>query len=147
LRNLNLGGCWRLGDDAVEDTIINLKNLVHLNLAMTKISDYALELLGENNKWLNTMNLFGCKNITQPGVIQFCQQCEKLYMVNLRGASDPRITHQDATRIKSAVMQKRRPVQNKRVNGREEEKKEFLGVVRNLDVLYGDESQRENIFE
>ena len=55
LRSLNLGGCWRIGDSVIEDTVIKLKNLVHLNLAVTKITDYGLQLLGNELKWLNTV--------------------------------------------------------------------------------------------
>ena len=39
IRNLNLGGCSRLDDEAVADVISHLPNLVHLNLACSIVTD------------------------------------------------------------------------------------------------------------
>jgi hypothetical protein len=92
LRCLNLGGCFRLTDDAVELICDNLPNLVHLNIATTKVTDAGLAEIGEKLRWMATLNIFCCASITDEGVKNCVRGLQHLTSANVRGAGDPVFT-------------------------------------------------------
>ena len=78
-------------------------------------------------------------------------------MINLRGSSEPRISHEVAMSIKGVVLRNRQAAataaDDKRIKGvvvryrQEAAEAEGENRIRDIDVLYGDETQREGIFD
>lgn len=81
LEVLNLRGCYRIDDNAV-DALIKLsliKSLIELNLDETSVSKKSLEALCElDNVKLSTVNAHKCKNI-----IDFDSNCSQNIIFNL----------------------------------------------------------------
>ena len=89
LRVLNVGGCYKLTDDAIDESLKLCKSLCHLNLACTLTSDFGLEIIADNLPSIITLNLFGCKMITKTGCCYAASKLKKMESFNLRGASSP----------------------------------------------------------
>ncbi|GMH60577.1 hypothetical protein TL16_g03082 [Triparma laevis f. inornata] len=105
LRVLNVGGCFKLTDTAVESMVM-CEKLVHLNVATTQISDYALEIIASSLGFLVTVNLFGIKGITGDGVAYLAQKQKHLKSLNLRGSGNPLFTHVLGDRLKEMCVNK-----------------------------------------
>ncbi|GMH63386.1 hypothetical protein TrST_g1620 [Triparma strigata] len=105
LRVLNVGGCFKLTDTAMESTVM-CEKLVHLNVATTAISDYALEIIASSLGYLVTVNLFGIKSITGDGVAFLAQKQKHLKSLNLRGSGAPIFTHVLGDRLKEMCVNK-----------------------------------------
>mmetsp|Transcript_28526 Transcript_28526/g.37321 ORF Transcript_28526/g.37321 Transcript_28526/m.37321 type:complete len:711 (+) Transcript_28526:60-2192(+) len=95
LRNLNLGGCYRISDHIVE--IIKPLSIVDLNLAMTQITDEGLELIVNHQPYLCDLNLYGCEGVTEVGIMELVSELPLLSQLNLRGTG---ITGQQAARLR-----------------------------------------------
>jgi len=85
LRVVNVGGCYSISDVSLR-VIANL-HLVHVNLAMTTITDESLILIANRCPFLLSINLYGAQHITHRGVSILLQSCRKLTSINLRGTS------------------------------------------------------------
>jgi hypothetical protein len=72
LRYINLGGCSRITDTSSE--VLAALPLAHLNISVTRITDYGLSLLGEAAaaKVLTTLTLYGIVTITEGGSFVQC---------------------------------------------------------------------------
>ena len=99
LRCLNLGGCYRLDDD-VADTLAEMKSLVHLNVATTRMTDYGIEIITASLKHLATVNFFGMKLITKRAARLVVDTQKNLKSLNLRGAGETLITTDQGKMLK-----------------------------------------------
>ena len=90
LTTLNLGQNYDVGDDGVE-ALLELKNLTHLNLQHSRITDASLDRLGEELKGLVNVSLKGCAWVSERGVEGLKRRCPKLNEVGWAPSPRPSV--------------------------------------------------------
>lgn len=84
LKVVSFGGCRKLGDDCLT-YIARLQSIQALNLAVTQITDRGLDIIGRNMPGLTDLNLYGCQNVTKPGVLKLIERLKFLTILSIRG--------------------------------------------------------------
>jgi len=101
---LNIGGCNKLDDD-IAPTLASLSSLVHLNLAVTRITDYGISIIVDELRHLTVVNLFGMKFITRIGAREVVDTQMYLRSLNLRGAGEQLISNDTGKMLKELCNQ------------------------------------------
>eukprot|EP00924_Labyrinthula_sp_SR-Ha-C_P001840 maker-scaffold_30-snap-gene-0.9-mRNA-1 protein AED:0.00 eAED:0.00 QI:166/1/1/1/1/1/2/75/619 len=84
MKTLAFGGCTNLGNGFLKHLDL-FPNLLRLNIAVTAVDDYGLELLAEKAPNIENLNLYSCDGVSERGIFTLIDKLPRLKEINIRG--------------------------------------------------------------
>ncbi|KAJ7212457.1 hypothetical protein O6H91_Y476400 [Diphasiastrum complanatum] len=85
LISISLWGLTAISDSGVTELVSRAHALKHLNVGGTFITDVCLVAMATLSKQLEVLNLWGCRHVTEQGLLYIVQGCCKLRTINIWG--------------------------------------------------------------
>ncbi|CAI9758815.1 unnamed protein product [Fraxinus pennsylvanica] len=89
LSSVSLWGSTVITDKGVVQMISKATSLQHLNLGGTFITDLSMFAIANSCPHLETIVLWGCRRITENGLVALVKKCHKLESINVLGMRVP----------------------------------------------------------
>lgn len=78
LKEISLNDCYNVSDAGIKILVKYCTHLRYISLAKCAITDQSITNVAKYSRQLRHLNLHECEIITERGIIDFCNSCEKL---------------------------------------------------------------------
>ncbi|KAL3700611.1 hypothetical protein R1sor_018633 [Riccia sorocarpa] len=85
LTSISLWGVTGVTDEGVVELVKMARSLEHLNVGGTFITDVSVLAIADHSHHLKVLNLWGCRHVTESGIVALARSCPKLTSINVWG--------------------------------------------------------------